>query len=192
MGERERERVSWVSLFLVTGYFLESVTERTSDFEEFTIFSTNAYQKKIEREREKRADLVESWEFRDWEMWKLFDDASAGFVEGKRFDSLSFFCFFLLLFSFFFSLFWFGYLNKLYVDTEFERERERADYRHTGQDHRQIWRAESCAAKLGGFGLALPLALLSRRKSNVSFFFFFSIFFPFLNLWCSVSRKWQR
>ena len=71
-------------------------------------------------------------------MWKLFDDASAGFVEGKRFDSLSFFCFFLLLFSFFFSLFWFGYLNKLYVDTEFERERERADYRHTGQDHRQI------------------------------------------------------
>ena len=34
-------------------------------------------------------------------MWKLFDDASAGFVEGKRFDSLSFFCFFLLLFSFF-------------------------------------------------------------------------------------------
>lgn len=118
-----RERVR-VSLFLVTGYFLESVTEWTSDFEEFTIFTTNAYQKKIEREREKRADLVESWEFRDWEMWKLFDDASAGFVEGKRFDSLSFFCFFLLLFSFFFSLFWFGYLNKLYVDTAFERERE--------------------------------------------------------------------
>lgn len=57
-------------------------------------------------------------------MWKLFDDASAGFVEGKRFDSLSFFCFFLLLFSFFFSLFWFGYLNMLYVDTAFERERE--------------------------------------------------------------------
>ena len=49
-----------VSLFLVTGYFLESVTEWTSDFEEFTIFTTNAYQKKIEREREKRADLVES------------------------------------------------------------------------------------------------------------------------------------
>lgn len=54
-----RERVR-VSLFLVTGYFLESVTEWTSDFEEFTIFTTNAYQKKIEREREKRADLVES------------------------------------------------------------------------------------------------------------------------------------
>ena len=57
----ERERVSLVSLFLVTGYFLESVTEWTSDFEEFTIFTTNAYQKKkFEREREKRADLVES------------------------------------------------------------------------------------------------------------------------------------
>ena len=47
-----------MSLFLVTGYFLESVTEWTSEFEEFTIFTTNAYQKKIEREREREGQTL--------------------------------------------------------------------------------------------------------------------------------------
>ena len=124
MGERERE--SELSEFIFS-YWIFFGERNRMDLGFRGIYDHHHQcipKKNWKRERERRADLVESWEFRDWEMWKLFDDASAGFVEGKRFDSLSFFCFFLLLFSFFFSLFWFGYLNKLYVDTEFERERE--------------------------------------------------------------------
>jgi len=43
-------------------------------------------------------------------MWKLFDDASAGFVEEKRRDFDKFELFFFLII---FSLFWFGYVNEL-------------------------------------------------------------------------------